>query len=46
MEFREKLDELEKSIERKLQDFEKDTGTRISYVNRDREKGFNVTVRL
>lgn len=46
MEFREKLYELEKSVEKKLQDFEKDTGTKVSYIKRDKEEGFKVNIRL
>ncbi len=46
MEFKEKLNELQKCIEKKLSDFEKDTGTTISYIKRDKEEGFKVNIRL
>lgn len=46
MEFKEKLMELEKCIETKLRDFERDTGMQISYIGRAGEKGFKLSVRL
>lgn len=45
MEFKEKLNELEKCIEEKLKDFEHDTGLIVSFVTRSNDKGFDVRVR-
>ena len=45
MEIKEKILELEKTIEEKLSDFEKETGLQISFVNR-RENGFKIDIRI